>query len=277
MSRGRGGSRRVAGGGAGGRSGSSRQGRGGLGGEQVEGRRAVEELLAARRRRVLDVWMAEGSDPAPGLERIVGLAAARRVPVRWVARGRIEGEARTEAHQGVLAHAEPLPEADLDELTDGSALPPPFLVLLEGVTDPHNLGAVMRTAECAGATGIVLPRHSSARVTPTVAKAAAGAIEHLPIASVPGIPGALSVLSRAGVWTVGLDATGPASIFGLPVADRPVALVLGAEGTGLSRLAQARCDVLAAIPQAGAVASLNVSAAAAIACFEILRARSTRA
>lgn len=223
--------------------------------------------------------MAQGAEPSPVLERIIELASSRRVPLHWVARGRLEGRARTESHQGVLALAEPLPEADLEDLVAGSGGKDSraglaFLILLEGITDPHNLGAVMRSAECAGATGVVLPRHASARVTPTVAKAAAGAIEHLPIATVPGIPGALSVLAKAGVWTVGLDAGSPRSVFGLEVADRPLALVLGGEGRGLSRLTRARCDLLASIPQAGSVASLNVSAAAAVASFEVLRARS---
>jgi 23S rRNA (guanosine2251-2'-O)-methyltransferase len=121
---------------------------------------------------------------------------------------------------------------------------------------------------------VVLPRHSSARVTPTVAKAAAGAIEHLPIATVPGIPGALTALSRAGVWSVGLDASAPRGLWGLEVADRPLALVLGSEGKGLSRLARARCDLLACIPRAGNLESLNVSAAAAVALLEVSRARS---
>ena len=242
----------------------------GLGGEQVEGRRAVEELLSARRRRVRDVWLVQGADPSPTLERIVQLATSARVPVRWVGRAQIDREAFTDAHQGVLAHAEELGEADLDRL---AADPKAFLVVLEGVTDPHNVGAVMRSAECAGATGVVLARHRSVGVTPTVAKAAAGAIEHLPVATVPGIPGALQILARAGVWTVGLDVSAPASLFTLDLADQPIALVLGAEGQGLTRLARARCDVLVSIPRHGALGSLNVSAAAAVASFEVARRR----
>ncbi|HEX5266884.1 MAG TPA: 23S rRNA (guanosine(2251)-2'-O)-methyltransferase RlmB [Acidimicrobiales bacterium] len=247
----------------------------GLGGEQVEGRRAVRELLAARRRRVRDVWVVEGADPSPVLEAIVDLATSGRVPVRWMGRRQMEQEARTDAPQGVLAHADPLDEADLEELARGTpGRPgPAFLVVLEGVTDPHNVGAVMRSAECAGATGVVLARHHAVHVTPTVAKAAAGAIEHLPMALVPGIPGALTTLARAGVWSVGLDAGAPASLFGLEVADGPVALVLGAEDRGLSRLARARCDLLVSIPRRGSLEALNVSAAAAVACFEVARHR----
>lgn len=149
----------------------------------------------------------------------------------------------------------------------------PFLLVLDGITDPGNFGAVLRTAECAGVTGIVVRSHRSVRITPTVAKAAAGAIEHLPFAVVPGIPAALRTLSSHDVWTVGLDAAGPRSIHELDLAGEAVALVLGAEGRGLSRLAAERCDVLASIPLRGTVGSLNVAAAAAVACFEIARRR----
>ncbi|HEX9968522.1 MAG TPA: 23S rRNA (guanosine(2251)-2'-O)-methyltransferase RlmB [Acidimicrobiales bacterium] len=245
----------------------------GLGGEQVEGRRAVRELLIAGRRRVRDVWIADGQDESPLLLEIVDLATDARIPLRRVARTRIDGEARTDAPQGVLAHADPLPEAELEDL----AVPGAFLLCLDGITDPHNLGAVLRTAECAGVTGVVVPKHRAAHITPTVAKAAAGAVEYLPIAVVPGIPGALRDLAQAGVWSIGLDADAPTGIFAMDfdVADTSVALVLGAEGAGLSRLARQRCDLLASIPQRGAIDSLNVSAAAAVACFEVARRRSS--
>lgn len=240
----------------------------------MEGRRAVLELLSARRRRVREVWVAEGNDPASVLDEIGRLAADLRVPVREVTRGRLDGAARTDAPQGVLAHADPLAEADLDQLwlTTGGGTPP-FLVVLDGVTDPHNLGSILRSAEVAGATGALLPRHRAAHITPTVAKAAAGAIEHLPMAVVAGVPSALATLAAHGVWTVGLDAGAPASIFSLDLADRPVALVLGAEGRGLARLTARRCEVTVSIPQLGSLGSLNVAAAAAVACFELARRR----
>jgi 23S rRNA (guanosine2251-2'-O)-methyltransferase len=246
-----------------------------VGGEQVEGRRAVRELLAAGRRSVREVWLAEGVDDAPILDEIGELAAGAGVHVLRVARSRLAAAARTEAPQGVLAFATPLPDAGLERLAaraDGG--PAPFLLVLDGVTDPHNLGALLRSAECAGATGAVLPRHRSAHVTPTVAKAAAGAIEYLQFAVVPGIPAALTGLAVAGVWTIGLDAEAPAALWSLEVATEPVAVVLGAEGRGLSRLTRQRCDLLVSIPQRGAIPSLNVSAAGALACFEVARRRS---
>jgi 23S rRNA (guanosine2251-2'-O)-methyltransferase len=244
-----------------------------LGGEQVEGRQAVRELLAARRRKVREVWIAEEAGESAILAEIADLAAAARVPVRRVSRGRLDGDARTEAPQGVLARAEPLTEADLDDLTRPAGSLPPFLLVLDGVTDPHNLGALLRTAVGAGVTGVVLGRHRSAHVTPTVAKAAAGAIEHVPIALVPGIPAALTELARAGVWTVGLAADGARSIHDLDLGDQAVALVLGSEGKGLSRLARQRCDVVASIPLHGPLESLNVAAAGAIAAFTFAHQR----
>jgi 23S rRNA (guanosine2251-2'-O)-methyltransferase len=258
-----------------------------LGGDQVEGRQAVRELLLAGTRKVREVWMEGDGGDASILRDIRELAESNRVPLNVVGRGRFAAQARSEAPQGVLALAAPLPEADLDDLVAGrrrahgaaacdggeDAAASPFLVALDGVTDPGNLGAILRSAECAGVTGVVLPRHRAASLSPAAVKAAAGAVEHLPIAIVGGIPAALEQMSRAGVWTVGLDADGPTSVYDLAVADGPVALVLGAEGRGLSRLATERCDVLAAIPRHGHVESLNVSTAAAVACFEVARRR----
>jgi len=230
----------------------------------------VHELLTAGRRKVHELLLSSGSDDAPELRALESLAREVGVRIKEVPADQIERRARTNAPQGVIAFAAPVPSADLDELL---ADPRAFLVALDGVTDPQNLGAVMRSAETAGATGIVLATHRAAGLTPAVAKAAAGAIEYLPVAFVSGIPGALDRAKRAGVWCAGLDADGDQSVFELSVADAPLVLVLGAEGRGLSRLARARCDVIASIPMHGHIESLNVSAAAAVACTEIARRR----
>jgi 23S rRNA (guanosine2251-2'-O)-methyltransferase len=224
---------------------------------------------------VRDVWISESADPGHEVvAEILALADERRVPVRQVARGRLDAEARSEAPQGVLAHADALPEADLARLVQRRPdAAPPFLLVLDGVTDPQNQGALLRTADSSGVTGVVLGRHRSVHVTPTVAKAAAGAIEYVPLALASGIPAAMQTLAAAGVWTVGLDGDADSLLFDLDLATEPVALVLGAEGTGLSRLVRDRCDVRAAIPQLGALSSLNVGAAAAVACFEVARRR----
>jgi 23S rRNA (guanosine2251-2'-O)-methyltransferase len=246
----------------------------GLGGEQVEGRHAVFELLLAGTRRVREVVLAGDLDPAEIIDDIRELAREQKVPVREISRGKFEAMARTDAPQGVLAHAAPLHAHDLEELArPGADGQPPFLLLLDGVTDPGNLGALLRSAECAGVTGVVLPRHRAANITPTVTKAAAGAVERLRLTTVPGIPAALAQLSALGVWTVGLDASASSSLFELQLAEEPVGLVLGAEGTGLSQLVRKRCDVLVSIPLRGRLNSLNVSVAGALACYEVTRRR----
>lgn len=258
----------------------------GLGGGQVEGRQAVLELLRARRRRVLHVWLEEALRPAPILDRIADEAVEAGVPLRRVSRQRLTAQARTESPQGVLARAEPLPEADLDDLCRRPSARgggrPPFLLALDGVTDPQNLGALLRSADGAGVTGIILPRHRAVHVTPAVAKAAAGAIEWVPMTIVAGIPSALSRARELGLWIFGLDPGGHQSLFDIPGrtrsagpltadAEEGVVVVLGGEGSGLSPLVRKRCDVLVTIPLAGALPSLNVAAAGAVALFEFGR------
>lgn len=240
----------------------------------MEGRQAVRELLRANRRPVRVVYLAEGMDSADILDEIERLATSRRVKVDYVSRRRIDSLARTEAPQGVVALARPVEESSLESLCEpGSRGRVPFLLVLDGITDPQNVGAILRSAECAGVTGVVLPRHRSAHLSPTVVKVAAGAVEHLPMALVPGVPSALQRLVGMGIWTVGLVEDARQSLYGLPLGDQPVALVLGSEDVGLSPLARKRCDVLASIPQHGSLPSLNVSVAGAVACFDVARQR----
>lgn len=245
----------------------------GLGGDQVEGRQAVRELLLAGRRKVREIQIEAGLPTADILQDITELAADARVPVYEVTAGKLRSLAKTDAPQGIVAQAQPLDEADLDALTAPRRGRPPFLLIFDGVTDPGNLGAALRSAEGAGVSGVVLPRHRAAHITPTVTKAAAGAIEHLPIALVGGVPAAIARLKELGVWVVGLDMAGDRTVHELSLGSDPVALVLGAEGRGLSRLVRERCDVLARIPLRGTLASLNVGAATAVACFEVARQR----
>ncbi len=249
----------------------------GLGGRQVEGRQAVRELLMAERRKVHEVWISAELEGDPGVADIVEIAAARRIVLLHVAKAKLEREARSEAPQGVLAHAAELPEADLGVLIGARGAgraAPPFLVAVDGVTDPGNLGAIIRSCEGAGVTGVLLPRHRSVHVTPTVAKASAGAVEHVPIALIPGLPATLKQLKDRGIWVVGLDDGADRDLYDIDsLAVEPICVVLGAEGAGLSRLARERCDAIVSIPMAGRISSLNVSTAAAIALYEVARAR----
>jgi 23S rRNA (guanosine2251-2'-O)-methyltransferase len=174
----------------------------------------------------------------------------------------------------VLARAAEVPEVDLARLIKRREGVAPFLVAVDGVTDPGNLGAIMRSCEGAGVDGIVVPRHRAVHITPTVAKAAAGAIEHVPVAVVPGLPAALARMKDQGIWIVGLDDAADRSLFELgDLAAEGICVVLGAEGAGLSRLVRERCDLVCAIPMLGRVESLNVSAAAALAAYEVRRHR----
>lgn len=245
----------------------------GLGGEQVEGIHAVRELLLAGRRRVHEVLVSTDREHSSELDDIRALAGQMNVAVVEHGRSKLDAAARTSAHQGVVARAAPLEESELDDLVTAAVEPPPFLLACDGVTDPRNLGALLRTAECAGVTGVLLPRHRAVHVTPAVTKAAAGAVEHLHFAVVGGMPAALARATELGALVIGLDMGGDVSIHQLPPVDRPVVVVVGAEGRGLGRLARERCEVVASVPMAGAIESLNVSVAGALALYEVVRRR----
>jgi 23S rRNA (guanosine2251-2'-O)-methyltransferase len=226
--------------------------------------------------------MAEALDPSPQLDEIEAIARRRKVRIDVVSRSRLDAQARTDAPQGVVALCAPVTPVELDELCgvtpDRSARrATPLLLVVSGVTDPRNLGALLRSAECAGVTGVVLARHRAAHLTPTVTKVAAGAIEHLDFALVGGIPAALSRLHEVAVRTVGLAGEVDASLYDLRFDDGPLALVVGGEEKGLAPLVRRRCDEVVAIPQAGAVPSLNVAVAGAVACFEVARQRASQA
>jgi len=245
-----------------------------LGGEQIEGRQAVRELLIAGRRKVRELWIATELEESDVIGDIVDIARSQRVRIEDVNRKRLDMAARSEAPQGVIAWAAPLPETPFEEMIKRRPGRAPFLVALDGVTDPGNLGAIIRSADGAGVSGVVLPRHRAVHITPTAAKAAAGAIEHVPMSLVPGLPNALQRMRDSGIWVVGLDDGGDRNLFELgDLAAEGICLVMGAEGAGLSRLVRERCDVVVHIPMRGRLSSLNVSTAAALAMYEVSRHR----
>ena len=229
----------------------------------VYGRRAVREALRGRR-EVLEVWATEraaSGEPWLG-ETKVRLQAERELTER----------AGTRDHQGVVARVEPYRYADAYEL---AAVDLPLLAVLDRVTDPHNLGAVCRSAEGAGATGVVVPAHGSAVVTPAVARASAGAVEHLPIAVVPNLARYLEEVKGPDLWVYGAAGDAETCYWDADLAGG-AALVLGAEGRGLRPLVRRTCDVLVSIPLAGRIESLNVSVAAALLLYEARRQRRRR-
>jgi 23S rRNA (guanosine2251-2'-O)-methyltransferase len=233
-------------------------------GNRVEGIHPVTAAGAAGRVRRL--WVEERRQARPEIVAIVeaiGRAQVSLVPD-------LRQMAETEAPQGVVADCEPILPATLDDL----AVPGAALVVLDHIEDPHNVGAVARSALASGMTGMVVSSRRAAPLSATAFKAAAGALEILPVSVVGSIPEALSRLKSHDVWIVGLDADSADSLFGLAVLTEPVAVVVGAEGAGLSALVQKRCDVLASIPMAPGTESLNASVSAALACFEVMRVRS---
>ena len=243
----------------------------GLGGEQVEGRHAVLELLKARRRQIQRIFVADAQDPSDILDAIELEAQRQRVPVQVVSMARLDREARTEGHQGVMAIASRLQTVGLESLLQHDR---PFLLVCDGVTDPRNLGAMLRSADGAGVTGVIVPRHRAARISPTVTKTAAGAIEYLTFCDVGGIPAAIDQLNKAGVLTVGLAGESKDSIYDLDLGSVPVALIVGGEEKGLAALTRKRCAAMVSIPQLGKISSLNAGVAVSVAAFEVARQRS---
>jgi 23S rRNA (guanosine2251-2'-O)-methyltransferase len=232
--------------------------------ELAYGRRAVRELYRGPR-DVLEVWATErAAAQTPWLE------SGPRVHIK--PERLLTEAAGTRDHQGVVAWAEPFRYADAWDL---AAVHKALLVCLDQVTDPHNLGAVVRSADGAGATGVILPAHGSARVTPAVSRASAGAVEHVPIAVVPNLARYLSEIKGDDLWTYAADSEGTISMWDADLAGG-TALVLGAEGKGVRPLVRRTCDAAISIPLAGKVASLNVSVAAAVLLYEARRQRQAK-
>lgn len=185
----------------------------------------------------------------------------------------VRPQTETEAPQGLVAECRPIPSVSLDSLVvEGAAV-----MVLDHVEDPHNVGAIARSAAASGMSGMVVSSRRAAPLSAVAFKSAAGALEHLPVASVGSIPEALSRLKDGGLWVVGLDSAGTSELFGLELLTEKVAMVIGAEGDGLSRLAAARCDLVVSIPMSEESESLNASVSAALAGFEIMRVRRDRA
>jgi 23S rRNA (guanosine2251-2'-O)-methyltransferase len=229
---------------------------------QAEGRRAVAEALRAGRPLDRLYVLKE----APGLGALTEEARRAGAVVVLCDRPRLDAMSQTHNHQGIIAVVAAWTYSDLADMLAAARAKgePPFLVVCDGVEDPGNLGSILRTAEAMGAHGLLLPKRRSAGLSPLTAKASCGALEYLPVARVPGVPSLLRQLKELNIWVYGADAEGAQSVFEADFTGG-VALVLGSEGTGLSRLAREECDVLVRIPMRGHVSSLGVAAAAAIA------------
>ena len=242
--------------------------------DRVEGRHAVQELLRSGH-PVSKIRIADGVQAAAPLDAILRMASAAGIPVERVQRRELDRESERGAHQGVIAYASPFRYTALAEVlgrVPGTS--PSLIIALDHVTDPGNLGAVVRTADAVGADCVLVAKDRSAAMTPSAYKAAAGAAGRVPVAREPNLARALEQTKAAGYWVAGASEHADTLAWDAPLDGRTV-LVLGAEGTGLSKLIERTCDIMVGLPVVGAVGSLNVSAAAAVMAYEWLR-RTTR-
>lgn len=237
----------------------------------IFGIHAVSEAMKSRERSFDYIAIAKDRTD-PRIQRIIDDARQSGVSVRFVKREEIDRETKTRTHQGVMAFTSRKKFSDLDDILENKRGQHAFVLVLDGIEDPHNLGALLRSADGAGVDGVVIPERRAAGITGTVVKASAGASEHLSVARVVNIARSLEDLKARNVWVVGLDERGSQSYDELDY-NMDCALVLGAEGKGLHDLVRRKCDLLVSIPMMGEVSSLNVSVAGALVMYEVLRQR----
>ena len=238
----------------------------------IEGRNAVTEAL--RSGTAIDkVYLAKGETDRT-LSRIAADAKKAGAVVVEADRRKLDAMSLTHSHQGIIAVAAVRAYATVEDILSIAEArgEKPLLVVCDEISDPHNLGAIIRTAECAGAHGVVIPKRRSAGLTAVVAKSSAGAVSYMPVARVPNIPALLKDLKQQGIWVFGAAAEGTVSLYGADFKNA-AAIVIGSEGDGMTRLVRENCDFLVSIPMKGRISSLNASAAAAILLYEALRQR----
>ncbi|WP_085582875.1 MULTISPECIES: 23S rRNA (guanosine(2251)-2'-O)-methyltransferase RlmB [unclassified Pseudomonas] len=244
--------------------------------EKIYGVHAVEALLRHHPKRVKQIWLAESRND-PRVQPLIELANESRVPVGQAERREMDAWVEG-VHQGVVAEVSPSQvwgEAMLDELLDRTE-GAPLLLVLDGVTDPHNLGACLRSADAAGALAVIVPKDKSATLTPVVRKVACGAAEVIPLVAVTNLARTLEKLQQRGLWIVGTAGEAETSLYDQDLTG-PTILIMGAEGKGMRRLTREHCDYLVNLPMAGSVSSLNVSVATGVCLFEAQRQRRAKA
>ena len=239
---------------------------------QLEGRNAVLEMLKSGR-DIEKVIVVKGNVEGT-VRRIVGME--RGIVVQEVVRQKLDEMSQTKNHQGVIAIVSEHEYADIQDILAAAADKgdKPFIIILDNITDPHNLGAVIRTAECAGAHGVIIPKRRSVGLTATVGKTSAGAVEYMPVARVTNIVRTIEELKKEGIWVACADMGG--EDYFESALDGAIALVIGSEGEGVSRLVKEKCDFTVSIPMYGSISSLNASVASALLMYEVVRQRNYR-
>ncbi|WP_134702155.1 23S rRNA (guanosine(2251)-2'-O)-methyltransferase RlmB [Ammoniphilus sp. YIM 78166] len=240
--------------------------------EYIVGRNPVLEVLRSGR-SVNKIWIAEGSMKGP-ITQVMGMAKEAKIQVQTVPKKKLDQVAEGEAHQGVVAFVAAYDYAEVDDILRHAEEKgePPFVLILDEIEDPHNLGSILRTADAIGAHGVIIPKRRAVGLTSTVAKSAAGAMEYVPVARVTNLVRTMEELKEKGVWMVGTDASAEQD-FRQGRYDMPIGLVIGSEGKGMSRLVKETCDFTVKLPMVGHVTSLNASVAAALLMFEVHRQR----
>lgn len=238
--------------------------------QYVVGRNPVLELLKTDK-EIDKLYVLKG-DLQGSINKILGIAKDRGIVVQQVDKNKLDSMSEGNAHQGVAALVTGFEYSTIEDILKKAKdlNESPFIIILDGIEDTHNLGAIVRTAECAGAHGIIIPRRRSAMVNQTVYKASAGAVEHMLIANVNNISNSIEELKDKGLWVYGADMSGKDYYYNTKL-DGPIALVIGNEGKGISRLVKEKCDVLVKVPMLGKISSLNASTAAAILIYEVVR------
>lgn len=243
--------------------------------ELLYGRNAVREALRARRRALRRLVISRSVQESGIIADIIRLAEQAGVPVERIERQALDRQLRDANHQGVMLETGPYPYVELDECLQAAAdrREPALLLLLDHLQDPQNIGTLLRTAEAVGCHGVVIPGRRAADITPAVVNASSGAVEHLRVAMVTNLAQTIEELQRTGIWVAGLEQDEAAKDIDTVDLDLPLALVIGAEGTGMARLVRERCDFLVRLPIVGQVGSLNAAVAGSIALYHAWRQR----
>ncbi|MBS4536862.1 23S rRNA (guanosine(2251)-2'-O)-methyltransferase RlmB [Clostridium sp. D2Q-11] len=238
----------------------------------IEGRNPVMEALKAGR-DIEKIFIEEGNKSG-SIIKIKQIAKDRGIVTQYVHKNKLQSMADTQSHQGVIALVSSHSYKNLEDILKiaKEREEDPFIIILDEIKDPHNLGSIMRTAECVGAHGIIIPKRRSVGLTATVGKTSAGAIEYMPVVKVPNIASIIDVLKEKGIWIYGADMSGEENYYNTNLTG-PIGVVIGSEGSGMSRLVKEKCDVLVRIPMKGNVSSLNASVAGSIIMYDVLRQR----
>lgn len=238
----------------------------------IQGKRSVEEALQANR-HIEKIYIATGSSQKR-IEPLLQQVSRKKIPCFWVPRERLDQIAKRENHQGILAQVEAYEYSSLEECFQLASRrqEPPFFLLLDGVEDPHNFGSILRTAEATGVHGVIIPKNRAVGLTSTVAKTSAGAIEYVPVVRVTNLKRTADLLKEKGLWIIGSDGNAEQKYQEVEY-NFPLALVIGNEGKGISRLMKEKCDILVRLPMKGQMTSLNASVAAGILMYEVVRSR----